>query len=119
MCRVDSLLPTSSSELTKTMGVTVGLKAEILQRSEGEDHLHKSALHVVDAGTLDNVVLDLDRHHPKRPERPDGVAVSEQELHWGVVCAGAGPRVEVSTAPASGHTPRRVSDLDKGFGEDV
>ena len=81
MCRVDSLLPTSSSELTKTIGVTVGSRPSSRSALKGEDHLHQSSLHVVDAGTLDHAVLDLDRHHPERPERPDGVAVSEQELH--------------------------------------
>ena len=75
MWRVDSWLPTSSSELTKTMGVTVGFRPRSLQRPEREDHLRKPALHVVDAGTLDHVVL---RPRPASPSSvPSGQTVSQ------------------------------------------
>jgi hypothetical protein len=39
-----------------------GPQAEIPQGPEGKYHLRQSALHVVDAWTFDNIVLDLDGH---------------------------------------------------------
>src|SRR5215211_4869033 len=45
MYRVDSRLPTSSSELTKTTALR-GLQVELPQRPQGEDHLCQTALHV-------------------------------------------------------------------------
>jgi hypothetical protein len=55
-------------------------QAEVGHRTQRVEHLHQSALHVEDARPPDGFPLDADRHLSHRADRPDGVAVADEQL---------------------------------------
>ena len=80
-----------------------------MQGPQREDHLSQPTLHVVDAGTLDQVVFEVDRHLLQGPRRPNRIAVTQQQLHRTSPNARARPRVEVAAAPPSRYAVNPVA----------
>ncbi len=91
------------------------LQTQRRYRPEREDHLHEPGLHVVDAGPPHDPAFRPDRHLLRGPERPDGVAVAEQELRPSSTAL-PGPRVEMvpdatdGVATARQRRPEEVKD---------
>ncbi len=77
-------------------------EAELAQGAQGEDPLHEAALHVVGAGAEEAAVADLDRHSLDGPQRPDGVAMSDEELS------------PVAAAAVPAHGPELAAGLPSG-----
>src|SRR5919199_5595010 len=96
-----------------------GLELEVPQYPQREQHLHQPALHVVYTGTPDHAVSSLDRHLLKRPERPDGIAVPEQELHRRVTRAAQRPRVEMAAALLARDAAHCKAQLSEDLGDDA
>lgn len=82
------------------------LQPQLAQGHQGVDALHQTALHVEAAGAAQDVAVDLQRHFGQRADRPDGVAMAEQELRRALVGRGvAGDEM------AAGARARRVAHV--------
>ncbi len=80
--------------------------AQFLQGAQGEEALHQPGLHVIAARPAQHVPVDNQRHLGQCADRPDGVAVAEQELAGAAVRVGrAGDQI------AAGARARRVGHV--------
>ena len=71
------------------------LQPELAQCAQRKHDLHEAALHVRDAGAVEQSVLTPKRHPGERPDGPDRIHVTEQQLARVASVALPGPCVEV------------------------